>query len=108
MSKRDNDSHLMMNLPLAKAEPISDGGTTSGITDLEKEYLLHNNSREERSETEKNSSANTKVFEEGGGGGAPSTRAEIRLQAVVKTIVRQLCPCSPWRSMAKQKYTCSR
>ncbi|XP_077027357.1 uncharacterized protein LOC143691968 [Agelaius phoeniceus] len=38
----------------------------------------------------------TKVSGEGGGGSAPGIGAEIPLQAVVKTMVKQLCPCSPW------------
>lgn len=40
---------------------------------------------------EGNSSAKTKVSEEGGGRGATDARAEIPLQAVGKTMVRQLC-----------------
>ena len=40
----------------------------------------------------RNSSADTKVSEEGGGGGAPGARAEIPLQPVVKTMVRQAVP----------------
>ncbi|KAF4796590.1 hypothetical protein TURU_083028 [Turdus rufiventris] len=35
-------------------------------------------------------------------GGAPSTRADIPLQSMVHTMVKQLCPCSPWRSMGQQ------
>ena len=46
---------------------------------------------------ERNNSADTKVSEEGGGGGAPGARAEIPLQPVVKTMVRQVVPCSQWR-----------
>ncbi|GAB0182848.1 AN1-type zinc finger protein 5-like [Grus japonensis] len=38
---------------------------------------------------ERNNSADTKVSDEGGGGGAPGTRAEIPLQTMVKTIVKQ-------------------
>ncbi|KAK4830527.1 hypothetical protein QYF61_011506 [Mycteria americana] len=38
---------------------------------------------------ERNNSADTKISEEGGGGGASGTRAEIPLQPVVKTMVRQ-------------------
>ncbi|GAB0209825.1 AN1-type zinc finger protein 5-like [Grus japonensis] len=37
----------------------------------------------------------TEVSEEGGGGGAPRTRAEIPLQPVVKTMVRQAVPLQP-------------
>ncbi|GAB0207935.1 tRNA:m(4)X modification enzyme TRM13 [Grus japonensis] len=52
-----------MDLPLAKAEPISDG--------------------------------DTKVSEEGGGGGAPGARAEIPLQRMEKTMVKQAVPLEP-------------
>ncbi|PKU41186.1 hypothetical protein llap_8507 [Limosa lapponica baueri] len=41
------------------------------------------------------SPADTKVSEEGGGGGASGTGAEISLQPVVKTIVRQVVPLQP-------------
>ena len=44
---------------------------------------------------ERNNSADTKVSEEGGGGGAPGARAEIPLQLVVKTMVRQAVPLQP-------------
>ncbi|KAF4790118.1 hypothetical protein TURU_144238 [Turdus rufiventris] len=39
---------------------------------------------------------------EKGGGGAPDIGAEIPLQAMMQTMVKQLCPCSPWRSMVEQ------
>ncbi|GAB0189188.1 AN1-type zinc finger protein 5-like [Grus japonensis] len=41
------------------------------------------------------SDRDTKVSEEGGGGGAPGTRAEIPLQPVVKTMVKQAVPLQP-------------
>ncbi|KAK4818202.1 hypothetical protein QYF61_008586 [Mycteria americana] len=41
---------------------------------------------------ERNNSADTKVSEEGGGGGAPGTGAEIPLQPVEKTMVKQVAP----------------
>ena len=44
---------------------------------------------------EKNNSADTKISEEGGGGGAPGARAEIPLQPMVKTMVRQAVPLQP-------------
>ena len=43
----------------------------------------------------RNNSVETKVSEEGGRGGAPDTRAEIPLQPVVKTMVRQAVPLQP-------------
>ena len=45
---------------------------------------------------ERNNSADTKVSEEGGGGGAPGARAEIPLQPMGKTMVRQAVPLHPW------------
>ncbi|GAB0207835.1 adenomatous polyposis coli protein-like [Grus japonensis] len=44
---------------------------------------------------ERNNSADTKVSEEGGEGGAPGTGAEIPLQSVVKTMVKQVVPLQP-------------
>ncbi|KAK4806933.1 hypothetical protein QYF61_027300 [Mycteria americana] len=44
---------------------------------------------------ERNNRADTKVSEEGGGGGVPGARAEIPLQPVVKTMVRQVVPLQP-------------
>jgi len=41
---------------------------------------------------ERNNSADIKVSEEGGGGGAPGTGAEVPLQLVGKTMVRQAVP----------------
>lgn len=42
----------------------------------------------------------------GGGGGAAWARAEISLQPVAKTMLKQLCLCSPWKSVA-QRWMCS-
>ncbi|GAB0209175.1 AN1-type zinc finger protein 5-like [Grus japonensis] len=41
------------------------------------------------------SNDDTKVSEEGGGGGVPGARAEIPLQPVVKTMVKQAVPLQP-------------
>ncbi|GAB0206511.1 epimerase family protein SDR39U1 [Grus japonensis] len=41
------------------------------------------------------SNGDTKVHEDGGGGGAPDTRAEIPLQPLVKTMVKQAVPLQP-------------
>jgi len=82
-----------MDLPLAKAEPISDGGSTSGITQLRRGKKTWATATADRAKSE--NSANTKVGEEGGGGGAPGMRAEIPLQPVEKIMVRQSVPLQP-------------
>ena len=46
---------------------------------------------------ERNNSADTKVSEEGGAGGAPGAGAEIPLQPVVKTMVKQAVPLQPMK-----------
>jgi len=70
---------------LAKAEPISDGGGASGITDLKGRKVSAQRQLQLESGVrmcERNNSADTEVSEEGGGGGAPGARAEIPLQLV--------------------------
>lgn len=52
--------------------------------------------------------ADTKVSENGGIEGAIGTRKEISLQPVVETMVKPLCPCSPWRFTGVQRSSCSR
>lgn len=42
---------------------------------------------------------------EKGRGGAPSTRVKILLQALVRTVVKQLPPCSPWSPWEMQRST---
>ncbi|GAB0209410.1 hypothetical protein GRJ2_003406700 [Grus japonensis] len=81
--------------PLAKAKPIGDSGSASVITYLKKKKppkqtwsSICCQNRALRI-CERNNSADTKVSEEGGEGGAPGTGAEIPLQPVVKTMVRQ-------------------
>ncbi|GAB0178615.1 epimerase family protein SDR39U1 [Grus japonensis] len=78
--------------PLAKAKPIS----ASGITYLRRRKTLRESfcSRREEREDVRNS-ADTKVSADGGGGGAPGTGAEIPLQPVVKTTVKQAVPLQP-------------
>jgi len=98
-----------MDPPLAKAEPISDSGSTCAITHLrrKKKKTLHNGILQQERRVgicQKNNSADTTVSEGGGRGGAPSTRAEIPLQPMEKTTVS---PCSPRRSMVEQVSTCS-
>ncbi|GAB0205093.1 epimerase family protein SDR39U1 [Grus japonensis] len=79
--------------PLAKAKPIS----ASVITYLRREKKTLRESfcswREEREDVR--NSADTKVSAEGGGGGAPGAGAEIPLQPVVKTMVKQAVPLQP-------------
>ncbi|GAB0207995.1 acid sphingomyelinase-like phosphodiesterase 3b [Grus japonensis] len=84
------------DLPLAKAEPISDSGSASVITYLRRENEHQEQLQPERGVRicERNNSADTKVSE-GGGGGTPGTGAEIPLQQMVKTMVRQAVPLQP-------------
>jgi len=44
---------------------------------------------------ERNNSADTKVSKEGGGEGVPGAGAEVPLQLVVKTMVRQVVTLQP-------------
>ena len=44
---------------------------------------------------ERSNFADTKVSEEGGGGGAPGAGAEIPLQPMMRTMVRQAVPLQP-------------
>jgi len=83
-----------MDLLLAKAEPISDSGSASGITCLRRGKK---NLQWEEGVTirVRNNSADTKVSEEGGGGGAPAATAETPLQPVMKITVRQAVPLQP-------------
>ncbi|GAB0195028.1 acid sphingomyelinase-like phosphodiesterase 3b [Grus japonensis] len=83
---------------LAKAEPISDGGSTSGITELRRGEKTHQEQLQPERGVKicgRNNSADTKVSAEGGGGGAPGTGAEIPLQPLEKTMVRQAVPLQP-------------
>ncbi|GAB0205645.1 hypothetical protein GRJ2_003030100 [Grus japonensis] len=83
---------------LAKAKPISDGGSTSGIMYLRKKKKIRQQQLHlERGvrRCERNNFADTQVSEEGGGGGAPGARAEIPLQRLEKTMVRQAVQLQP-------------
>ncbi|GAB0188921.1 acid sphingomyelinase-like phosphodiesterase 3b [Grus japonensis] len=79
-------------LLLAKAKPIS----ASVITYLRRRKTLRESfcSRREEREDVRNS-ADTKVSADGGGGGAPGAGAEIPLQPLVKTMVKQAVPLQP-------------
>ncbi|GAB0207086.1 hypothetical protein GRJ2_003174200 [Grus japonensis] len=84
---------------MAKAKPISDGGSASVITYLRREKKQPRSSflQPERGvrTCERNNSADTKVSEEGRGGGAPGIGGEIPLQPMEKTMVRQAVPLQP-------------
>ncbi|GAB0182692.1 junction-mediating and -regulatory protein-like [Grus japonensis] len=89
-----------MDPPLAKAEPISDGGSASGLTELRRGKKPAQHQEQLQPERgmrrcERNNFADTKVSEDGGGGGAPGTRAKIPLQPVVKAMVKQAVPLQP-------------
>lgn len=45
---------------------------------------------------ERNNAADIKASGEEGAENVPGTRADVSLQPIVKTIVRQLCPSSTW------------
>ncbi|GAB0177162.1 epimerase family protein SDR39U1 [Grus japonensis] len=83
--------------PLAKTKPISHSGSASGITLLRKGKTPLQHQEQLQPERgvgrcERNSSADTKVSAEGGAGGAPGAGAEIPLQPLEKTMVRQAVP----------------
>jgi len=96
MSNRDNATCSQTDLPLAKAEPISNNGSTSGITYLRRGKKPAQLQPERGMRIcERNNSADIKVSEEGGGGGASGARAEVPLQLMMKTMVRQVVPLQP-------------
>jgi len=94
---------------LTKAKSIGNCGSASVITYLRKgKNLLWNNNRERGvRRCERNNSADTKVSEKGGGGGPPGIRAEIPLQPMEKTMVRQTVLLQPVEFPVEQIYTCS-
>ena len=99
-----------MDPPPAKAEPISDSGNASGITFLRRKKSWDRGKRQlERGvrTCKRNNPADTKVSEEGGGGDAPGAGAEIPLQPVVKTMVRQAVPLQPREVHGEEIPTCS-
>ena len=65
-----------------------------GFKILQQGYkTLHNSSWERGLRiSERNSSSDIKISEEGGGGGSPDTGAEVPLQPVVRTMVKQVVP----------------
>ncbi|GAB0179480.1 AN1-type zinc finger protein 5-like [Grus japonensis] len=75
-----------MDLLLAKAKPISNKGSASAITYLRKE---------KKKKGAAAFAAGDNVSEEGGEVGAPATGAEIPMQLVEKTMVRQAVPLQP-------------
>ena len=79
------------DLQLAKVELISDGGSTPVKTCLRRGGKKPAGDRGVRL-CERNNSADTKVSEEGEGGGVPGSRAEILLQPMEKTMMRQTVP----------------
>ncbi|GAB0205317.1 hypothetical protein GRJ2_002997300 [Grus japonensis] len=88
-----------MDLLLAKAEPINNSGSSSGVTELRRGKTKNHQEKLQPERgvrmCEGNNSADTQASEEGRAGGAPGTRAEILLQPVEKTMVRQAVPLQP-------------
>jgi len=80
---------------LAKAKPISNGGSASVVTYLRRRATKCSRIEEQeylRETTLKTPKSVKKVVV---GGGAPDTKAEIPLQPMVKTMVRQDVPLQP-------------
>ena len=93
---------------LAKAKPISYGDSASGITYLWRGGKnLCDFSWGEEWDCKRSNSADPKVSAEEGGWGAPGAGAEIPLQSMEQTMVRQSVPCSLWRSSVQQISTWS-
>ncbi|GAB0195076.1 F-box only protein 31 [Grus japonensis] len=80
---------------LAKAKPISNSGRASGITFKKGRGWGGKPTRGIFAARERKNSADTQVSEEGGGGGAPGARADIPLQPMEKTMVRQAVYLQP-------------
>ncbi|XP_068874202.1 uncharacterized protein [Aphelocoma coerulescens] len=93
---------LKMDMLLAKAGPMGEAGNASVMTYLRsflkvtRFWILVREEEEVRTCEGKQHGA-TKVREKGGG-------AEMLLQAVVRTVVQQLCPCSP-RGMQRSTHS---
>ncbi|RMC09663.1 hypothetical protein DUI87_13449 [Hirundo rustica rustica] len=84
---------------MAKAKPISDGSTTSGITYLSREKKpVQQQLHPERGVRlcERNNSADVKVSGEGGERGASGARAEIPLQPMVQDHGEAAVSLQPW------------
>jgi len=80
-----------MDLPVAKAEPISDIGSAFVITYLRGKRPLHNSSWERGvRKCGRKSPADSKVSEEGGVEHASGTGAKIPLQPLMKPVAMQV------------------
>ncbi|KAK4816399.1 hypothetical protein QYF61_016716 [Mycteria americana] len=83
-----------MDLLLPKAESISNAGGAPVITYLRK-GKNHCTTAVREEKNMRKSPADPKVCEEGGGGGVPGTGAEVTLQPLEKTMVKQVVPLPP-------------
>lgn len=91
-----------LDLQLAKSAPISSHANNSGITYLKSEKKTKNKCAQLQPKRgaricERNNYSDTRVSEKG------ERIAQVPLQPVVKTVVRQLFPCSLWRSTVEQR-----
>lgn len=66
--------------PLARAEPISEGGAASDSSFKRRKKLLHNSSHREEWQHMMRERALQAVSAEGGAGGGPGAREEVSLQ----------------------------
>jgi len=81
---------------VAKAEPISGSGSASVITYLTRGKKCCTAAAQRGVRIcDRNNSADTKVNDEEGGEGAPGAGAQIHLQPMVKTTVKQIVPLHP-------------
>lgn len=103
-------------MSLVKAGPIRNCGTANVITCLrrrkKKKLPCRCNCRGRICKSggricERNRPTDTKARGEGIRGCASGAGAEISLQPIVQMMVKQLCPCSPWRTSGMEKSTCS-
>lgn len=101
-----------MDLPLAKAESISDGSSASELTHLRRKkmkLLCRRRLQPEKGGVkmcERNKSADTSQYE-GGAEDAAGAGASIPLKYLVQSMVSsRLCLGSPWRCPVEQRSTC--
>ncbi|KAJ7413917.1 hypothetical protein WISP_87613 [Willisornis vidua] len=103
-------AHSKAGLLLDKAEHISDNGSIHGIKIMKGKKLLCKSKLQLERRVRiwvRNSPAYTTVSEEGGERVLQVPEQRFLLQPMVRTLVRQRCPCSLGSSTAAQRSACS-